>query len=243
MDARRCRVSTFIDAGNQVVVGQRAPPARQGSRRRAWTRSCALWTVRDGKVVRGRSSATQPRPSKPPGFRSRRCRRRTWSRRRRLEAWTAATSSRACELVHPKSHPSRPASRSAGSEVLTEVARLWPGARREIWEALDALPSSRSANSSTPATELSVRSPGAARAAGASHAMSVTGMSFTFARARSFASAHSRIAPKPSKPPGCRSRRCRRRTWRSCGSARGVSTDALARCSECDLDVRSSGVP
>ena len=25
--------------------------------------------------------------------------------------------------------------------------------------------------------------------------------------------------PKPSKPPGCRSRRCRRRTWRSCGAA------------------------
>ncbi len=24
-------------------------------------------------------------------------------------------------------------------------------------------------------------------------------------------------ARKPSKPPGCRSRRCRRRTWRSCG--------------------------
>ena len=25
--------------------------------------------------------------------------------------------------------------------------------------------------------------------------------------------------PKPSKPPGCRSRRCRRRTWRSCGES------------------------
>ena len=24
--------------------------------------------------------------------------------------------------------------------------------------------------------------------------------------------------PRPSKPPGCRSRRCRRRTWRSCGA-------------------------
>ena len=32
-------------------------------------------------------------------------------------------------------------------------------------------------------------------------------------------------APRPSKPPGSRSRRCRRRTWRSCGA----SFDALNR--------------
>ena len=27
------------------------------------------------------------------------------------------------------------------------------------------------------------------------------------------------IRRRPSKPPGCRSRRCRRRTWRSCGGS------------------------
>ena len=30
---------------------------------------------------------------------------------------------------------------------------------------------------------------------------------------------------KPSKPPGCRSRRCRRRTWRSCAALTRPSTD------------------
>ena len=35
-----------------------------------------------------------------------------------------------------------------------------------------------------------------------------------------------RSKPKPSKPPGCRSRRCRRRTWRSCGRPLPRSTDA-----------------
>jgi hypothetical protein len=36
--------------------------------------------------------------------------------------------------------------------------------------------------------------------------------------------------PKPSRPPGCGSRRCRRRTWRSCGDAfhSGDADGALA---------------
>ena len=40
--------------------------------------------------------------------------------------------------------------------------------------------------------------------------------SHRFATAKSFELATIRRRPKPSKPPGCRSRRCRRRTWRSC---------------------------
>ena len=35
---------------------------------------------------------------------------------------------------------------------------------------------------------------------------------------------------KPSKPPGCRSRRCRRRTWRSCAGPTRLSSRGDKRC-------------
>jgi hypothetical protein len=38
----------------------------------------------------------------------------------------------------------------------------------------------------------------------------------SFGRGRPLSGRRSWSGPKPSKPPGCGSRRCRRRTWRSC---------------------------
>ena len=38
---------------------------------------------------------------------------------------------------------------------------------------------------------------------------------FCYGMAWSFISATTRRRPEPSKPPGCRSRRCRRKTWKS----------------------------
>ena len=43
------------------------------------------------------------------------------------------------------------------------------------------------------------------------------------------ASTTTRTRPKPSKPPGLRSRRCRRRTWRSCDGRLTPSTGATSR--------------
>ena len=50
-------------------------------------------------------------------------------------------------------------------------------------------------------------------------------------QARSRGSTSTTRSMKPSKPPGCRSRRCRRRTWRSCGAATRLSTEGTSEAS------------
>ena len=40
-----------------------------------------VWTIREGKTRKFEFSAIEPTPSKPPGCRSRRCRRKTWRSR------------------------------------------------------------------------------------------------------------------------------------------------------------------
>ena len=55
--------------------------------------------------------------------------------------------------------------------------------------------------------------------------------STTSSRARSGEFESSWIAKRPSKPWGCRSRRCRGRTWRSCGAGGADST--MTVCPRC----------
>ena len=61
-----------------------------------------LVTFRGGKILRSQDFLTTRRPSKPPGCRSRRCRRRTWrSCDARFEAWNAGDMDALRELYDP----------------------------------------------------------------------------------------------------------------------------------------------
>src|SRR5436190_20133779 len=70
----------FNDVGDQVavVVRYRARGRRSGVEVEG--RESALWTLRNGKVARYAWFHNRPTPSKPPGFRIRRCRRTTFER-------------------------------------------------------------------------------------------------------------------------------------------------------------------
>ena len=73
----RTEPEELIDAGDHVVTAMVGYfRGRDGIEVTA--RFTYLWTFRDGTVARVTLYQERPRPSKPPGCRSRRCRRRTW---------------------------------------------------------------------------------------------------------------------------------------------------------------------
>ena len=67
----------LTEVGSEVVVPNTIHlRGRQGIE--VIARSTFVFTVESGLITRQRMFRSQPRPSKPPGSRSRRCRRRTW---------------------------------------------------------------------------------------------------------------------------------------------------------------------
>ena len=73
----------FIDAGNKVLVKQHVKSRGTGSGIELEGRSWSVWTVNeDGLASEWRAfwSGMRPRPERPPGCRSRRCRGGAWTR-------------------------------------------------------------------------------------------------------------------------------------------------------------------
>ena len=69
----------FIDAGgDQVVAVLRFGGRAKQSGVETDVTFATLYTLRDAKIARAASTGPARKPSKPPGSRSRRCRRRTW---------------------------------------------------------------------------------------------------------------------------------------------------------------------
>ena len=73
-------------------------------------RYAVVYTLHEGKIARVREYATAPKPSKPRGWRGRRCRRRTWSLSSgciRLPTWitSSCTATTACGRSSPKPWP------------------------------------------------------------------------------------------------------------------------------------------
>jgi ketosteroid isomerase-like protein len=80
-DTLEVTVEELIDAGDRVLLTAHHLGRGRASGVEVDTRLYSVYTLRDGKVVRARTSTRRvSRPSKLPGFRSRRCRRRTWKR-------------------------------------------------------------------------------------------------------------------------------------------------------------------
>ena len=67
----------LIDLGEQIVVLAEAPMRAQASGIELTEAFAYVATLKDGLVTACRSTTTTPKPSKPSGCRSRRCRRRT----------------------------------------------------------------------------------------------------------------------------------------------------------------------
>ena len=68
----------LIDAGgDQVIAMLHASGRAKLSGVETDVTYAVVYTIRDGKVARGREYMSGPKPSKPPGCGSRRCRRRT----------------------------------------------------------------------------------------------------------------------------------------------------------------------
>ena len=192
---------------------------QDGQRRSTSTGRLALvFTFRDGKIV-ARSSyfATEPKPSKPPGCRSRRCRRRTWR-----------SCARAIEALEPRA-TSTPASETARSRVDAIAGRLaWTGAvsrpRGECSDLLDRVRRRLGADTRRAPRSFDRRGrarcarvahvPRARRRAAASRLDAICGRLHVPRRQDRADRSTSETRRKPSKPPGCRSRRCRRRTWK-----------------------------
>ena len=77
--ARPAGPEEIIDTGDQLIVFVSRQVARGRRKRRGReTDTATVNTLRGGMIVRVRSFMDRGKPSKPPGSRSRRCRRRTW---------------------------------------------------------------------------------------------------------------------------------------------------------------------
>ena len=239
----RTEPEEFIDAGDHVVT-----PMVGYSRGRdgieVTARFTYLWTFRDGTAVRVTLYQEQRKPSKPPGCRSRRCRRRfpvgddpgrfDAFNRGDYDAWVAVYD----EDVEFSTLPRlRTPARFA---AMPEYGHGSPSCRR-----LGARDSGSSHGASRWATmqSSSVRSPRSGHESGVKVEMTCT--SSAYRDKRSFGQGASSTETRPSKPPGFRSRRCRRRTWRSCGGVRGLSErlDAAFRDAHPDSRSRSSVDP
>jgi ketosteroid isomerase-like protein len=67
----------YVGAGECVLVPSRQWGVGSGSGARVELELTTLYEVRDGRITRFTNTTRWTRPSKPPGWRSRRCRRRT----------------------------------------------------------------------------------------------------------------------------------------------------------------------
>ena len=250
------RATEFIDAGRPRRA--RDSPAWQGrsaaSRstersRRSGRSATARWSA-------SRSTPSQPKPSKPWGCRSRRCRRRTW--RSCARCYCAARRERASSCSEPTLEvlwergrcPCTPIGLAGCSGVdggLREAAMAVTaslGVEEGCAVTMDDRPDGigRASASSVTRGRGDRGRPGTSAASARRHSRlfhALIEFRYAVVRASSTAMAHDRSrqsasieAPRPSKPWGCRSRRCRRRTWRcasdveACHGAttRGLST-------------------
>ena len=79
VDGWQIEVEDVIDGTRgRVVVIVRVVARGRGSGVPVYQRVFSVITVRDGKIARIHDYTERAKPSKPPGSRSRRCRRRTW---------------------------------------------------------------------------------------------------------------------------------------------------------------------
>ena len=127
--------------------------------------------------------------------------------------WRGSTSTRRSNGIAPTAMPDlRPASieASRGRSVLgDEWLAAWETSDFEYEDLLDA-------GDRVVAARLDQRMRGRATGIEVTRASSHDSARFTDGPDRPTGSS-TPASRKPSKPPGCRSRRCRRRTWRSCG--------------------------
>jgi ketosteroid isomerase-like protein len=90
----RVEPERFVEVGDDVVVIGTARGTAASGLEAQWKQGY-VWTVRNKIAIRFRWSTSPRRPSKPSGWRSRRCRRRTWrSRAFSLAVGTSARSIR-----------------------------------------------------------------------------------------------------------------------------------------------------
>ena len=73
----RFEASDYCDLGDKVLVRCTEYGLGRGSGVEVRRQVFQLWDMRDGKAISVRCSSGRPKPSKPPGCRGRRCRRRT----------------------------------------------------------------------------------------------------------------------------------------------------------------------
>ena len=225
---RRSRSRSSIDVGRHVVVALDAVArgARQRCRGRVPSSRCVCDRSATARSSRIGASKTEPKPSKPPGCRSRRCRRRTWrscgaaidafNRRdlRRL-AGRVSTPRSSSTAAYEAASSGEPIAATRGRELLRSWLEDVRGrSRSRSQEFVDVgdrvvivgiAPSRARGRAAASTIELHVAAAGRSATARSS-------------RSRRFREPR----PKPSKPPGCGSRRCRRRTWRSCERLRAV---------------------
>ena len=229
-------IDELHDRGDGIIaVGMRS---RTGSGKRRSRSSSASYVVelRDGRIVRlEQLPRAAPKPSKPPGCRSRRCRRRTWR------------SSGACTRPSTDGDLRHVALDYFDPEVVMDASapscrwtyglpRPRGDRRRFLAEWIDDLgrfPRRGRRGASTLGDRVvagSAPSAGRARAAGSTLDERLRYRLYGCETARSLAWTRlSTTRPRPSKPPGCRSRRCRRRTWSWCGAPSSASTRADPR--------------
>ena len=212
--------------------GQRARGATVGDD--AASGPCATGKVDACDVFCGRKRGPRSRWA----CRSRRCRRRTWRSCEPPRGVEPGDMDAVRELYDPDVDraPIAGGWPEPGPIVGREAVMRQSEQLRETWDA-DEL--NRSATSSTPATELSCghvwRGAGSGPRADLESDERLHGAQGQDRLVRS----SSGITPRPSKPWGCRSRRCRRRTWSSCEP----SIDGVERARDYRSPHRSASTP
>jgi len=74
----RVEMEEASDLGERVLLLNHDRGRREGSTHEVRGRVAAVWTIRDGKIAASMHTPLGPKPSKPWGWRSRRCQKRTW---------------------------------------------------------------------------------------------------------------------------------------------------------------------
>ena len=149
-------------------------------------------------------------------------------RRRYRRVQRAATSTRCIETLRPRRRVVDASERVLDAGTYRGPRRHASGSSSELDDVWEDFRLELAASSSTRATRSSsLVSARTREGAAASRSSCRVRASTRFASGKvDRHRACTAITPKPSKPPGCRSRRCRRRTWRSCARASTRSTAA-----------------